>query len=97
MATSSLKSLNPIHKKPILKYVKKPARKSIKKKSTPKSRRGHRMCAIHILGCVYKIEKVLEKDPDIKNIILYDAVVRNVQTLAESTRFIQKEIRFTKP
>lgn len=58
------------------------------------SRRGHRMCAIHILECINRIERVYKIDPKLTNDILYDAVIRNVQTLAESTRYIKKDIRY---
>lgn len=51
------------------------------------------MCAIHILECIRKIECASAVDPHFKNSLLYDAVIRNVQTLAESTRYIKKEIR----
>ena len=58
------------------------------------SRRGQRMCAIHILECINRIERVFKIDPKLTNDILYDAVIRNVQTLAESTRYIKKDIRY---
>lgn len=58
------------------------------------SRRGHRMCAVHILECINRIERVYKIDPKLTNDILYDAVIRNVQTLAESTRYIKKDIRY---
>lgn len=58
------------------------------------SRRGHRMCAVHILECINRIERVYKIDPKLTNDILYDAVIRNVQTLSESTRYIKKDIRY---
>lgn len=58
------------------------------------SRRGHRMCAVHILDCIHKIERIHEMDPHLTDDILYDAVIRNVQTLAESTRYIKNDIRY---
>lgn len=58
------------------------------------SRRGHRMCAVYVLDCIDKIERICTMDPDLTDDILYDAVIRNVQTLAESTRYIKKDIRY---
>jgi hypothetical protein len=44
------------------------------------SRRGHRMCAVHILECISSIERVYKIDLKLTDDILYDAVIRNDHT-----------------
>lgn len=47
--------------------------------------------AIHILECIEKLEKLCEIDPQLENVFFYDAALRNLQTMAESTKFIDQK------
>ena len=52
-----------------------------------------KLYALHILDCIEKI-KIIRKRGDItKDFILYDATLRNLQTLSESTAHLPDDIK----
>ena len=53
--------------------------------------------AQHILGCIAKIDRILERGSIIQDAILYDAALRNLQTLAEATQNLPIEIKLSYP
>jgi uncharacterized protein with HEPN domain len=44
--------------------------------------------ALHILDCIIKIRKITSKGAITEDDILYDAALRNLQTLSEATRHL---------
>lgn len=44
--------------------------------------------ALHILDCIEKIRHIKEKGDITEDVILYDAILRNLQTLSEATRHL---------
>lgn len=53
--------------------------------------------AVHILECIEKLENIYRKDPDFVDEYYCDAVLRNLQTMAASTKHIHKELRQSNP
>lgn len=54
---------------------------------------------VHILECIDKIEKFILKDPSIirEDDLVYDAVLRNLQILAESSQRISNDTKTLSP
>lgn len=44
--------------------------------------------ALHILDCIEKIRHIKERGDITKDVVLYDAILRNLQTLSEATRHL---------
>ncbi len=44
--------------------------------------------ALHILDCIEKIHHIKERGDITEDVILYDAILRNLQTLSEATRHL---------
>jgi uncharacterized protein with HEPN domain len=44
--------------------------------------------ALHIVDCIEKIRHIKQRGDITQDIILYDAVLRNLQTLSEATRHL---------
>ena len=53
---------------------------------TPSSKKDWRLYARHILDCVAKIEVIRQRGDLTQDAILYDAALRNLQTLSEATQ-----------
>ena len=66
-------------------------------KSAKTTRRGPKKCAFQVLECIDKIERMCAMDPAFENEYLYDAMLRNLQVMSESTRYIYKELRCENP
>ncbi len=49
--------------------------------------------AFHILDCIEKIAHILERGDISEDAILYDALLRNLQTLSEATQRLPEEIK----
>ena len=47
--------------------------------------------AQHILDCIEKIYTIIEKGDITEDSILYDAVLRNLQTMSEATRHLPED------
>ncbi len=47
-----------------------------------------RVYALHILDCIAKIETITAKGSIVEDSILYDAALRNLQTLSEATQHL---------
>ena len=52
-----------------------------------------RAYAQHILDCVEKLRRIAERGDIAKDDILYDAALRNLQTLAEATQRLPDELK----
>jgi uncharacterized protein with HEPN domain len=52
-----------------------------------------RLHAWHILDCIKKIQVIEERGSIINDFVLYDAVLRNLQTLSESTSHLPDIIK----
>lgn len=50
-----------------------------------------KLFALHILDCIEKIQQIQEKGNIVEDFILYDAALRNLQTMSEATRHLPKE------
>ncbi len=44
--------------------------------------------ALYILDCIEKIHHIKERGDITEDVILYDAILRNLQTLSEATRHL---------
>lgn len=49
--------------------------------------------AQHILDVSKKLQRILERGNIIEDDILYDAALRNLQTLSESTQYLPEELK----
>ena len=52
-----------------------------------------KLYALHILDCIEKIRAIQKRGDVFSDVVLYDAVLRNLQTLSESTRRLPKHLR----
>lgn len=50
-----------------------------------------KLYAHHIIDCIAKINQIKDRGDITKDVILYDAVLRNLQTLSEATRHLPEE------
>jgi uncharacterized protein with HEPN domain len=50
-----------------------------------------KLYANHILDCIVKIKQIKARGDITKDDVLYDAVLRNLQTLSEATRHLPEE------
>jgi uncharacterized protein with HEPN domain len=48
---------------------------------------------LHILNCIDRIDHIKKNGDIVKDYILYDATLRNLQTLSESTSHIPQELK----
>jgi uncharacterized protein with HEPN domain len=51
-----------------------------------------KLYAIHILDCIEKIRTIQKRGDISEDVILYDATLRNLQTLSESTMHLPKNL-----
>jgi uncharacterized protein with HEPN domain len=51
-----------------------------------------RLYATHILECIEKIHTIQKRGNIAEDVILYDATLRNLQTLSESTLHLPKDL-----
>ena len=56
-----------------------------------KGKKDWTVYAHHILDAIEKIKRIQQRGDISQDDILYDAAIRNLQTLSESTQFIPKE------
>ena len=52
---------------------------------------------LHILDCIEKIEEIQKRGSIINDFVFYDAILRNLQTLAESTTKIPESFKLKYP
>tara|TARA_R110001583_G_scaffold69157_4_gene196324 strand:+ start:10293 stop:10628 length:336 start_codon:yes stop_codon:yes gene_type:complete len=53
--------------------------------------------AHHILDCITKIRRIMARGDITEDDILYDAAVRNLQTMSEATQRLPKELQSAHP
>jgi uncharacterized protein with HEPN domain len=56
-----------------------------------------RLYAQHILDCIDKIDHIKKQGSIANNSVLYDATLRNLQTLAEATQRLPEDVKLLYP
>lgn len=59
--------------------------------------RDWRAYAHHILDCAEKLDRIAERGSIVEDDILYDAALRNLQTLAEATQRLPDDLKARYP
>ncbi len=62
-----------------------------------KAKKSWTLYALHILDCLETIDRILKRGNLLEDDILYDAAVRNLQTLSEATKYLPDTMKQNHP